>query len=111
MAKKEQKINFRLLDTQIILRFVDKIEDDEKRYYGLTQYKLSYVDVQIATKDNDGNDLSEDTIKATILHELIHVIFDKMYFRTESDNESLVEWTAQSLHSILKQGLYKQWEK
>lgn len=111
MAKKEQKINLRLLDTPITIRFVDKIEDEGKTYYGLTKYKLSYIDIQIATKDNDGNPLSEDTIKTTVLHELLHAILDKMFFNKESENESLVEWTAQGLNSILKQGLYKQWEK
>ncbi len=108
MAK---KINFNLLDTKITIKFVDKIEDEDGVYFGRTQYDLTNAEVLIATKDSKGNQLSEDTIKTTILHELMHIILDKMYFRDESKNESLVEWCAQALNDLNKQGLYKIWEK
>lgn len=105
MAKKELKINYRLLDTTINIEYVDKIEDDSGLYYGQTEWDMSNVTVKIATKDKNGVKLSKDVLETTLRHELFHVILDKMYFRDESKNETLVEWLAQATELLNKQGL------
>lgn len=106
MAKKNTKNNFRLLDTRINIKYVDNIEDEnDLQYFGQTKYNLDKTNIKVATKDKDGNPISEDTIKATLRHELFHVILDKLYFREESENEKLVEWLAQATTILHKQGL------
>lgn len=106
MAKKNSKINFKLLDSRINIKYVDNIEsEDDSQWFGKTTYDFDKTYIQIATKDKEGNPISEATIESTLRHELFHVILDKLYFRDESANEKLVEWLAQATMILNKQGL------
>lgn len=107
MAKKNTKHNFKFLDTRLTINYVDHIKSEENHseYYGQTTWKLGEVNIKIATKDEDDKDLPQEVLDTTLRHELYHAILDKMYFRDESKNETLVEWLAQASAILNKQGL------
>ena len=59
--------------------------------------------IWISTKWPNGKAIEEVTIKNTIRHELVHMIFLSGQYLSCYDDEPLVEWTAKSLGILLNQ--------
>ncbi len=109
MQKKKQEkaelgTKYTLFDKELYIRYMDKVEYEDRCVYGTTHSELGKMYIDIATKDENGNKLSKDVIETTLRHELYHVIFDSLYFN-ETENETLVEWLAKTTLILNKQGL------
>lgn len=59
----------------------------------------------ISTKWPNGKAIEEVTIKNTIRHELVHMIFLSGQYLSCYDDEPLVEWTAKALGQLTKSNL------
>ena len=108
--QKEKPINtvkkLKLLDYKITIKYVEKDEDDNDEYlYGHTHWDTNDVVICISLKTREGKPFTEDELNATLRHELFHVILHSLYFETESNNETLVEWLAQATKMLNKQGV------
>lgn len=81
------------------------LNNDGEWMYGECIGKGDHYEIQISTKNQEGEQLSEDIIQSTLRHELFHLILDTLYFTEESGNETLVEWLANATLTLNKQGL------
>lgn len=61
--------------------------------------------IEISTKWPNGKAIEEATIKNTIRHELVHMIFLSGQYLGCYDDEPLVEWTAKALGQLIKSNL------
>lgn len=96
---KNQK--FKLFNTEWTIVYVDEIKrEDDSFYFGLTDYVCKKI--FIVTKDSNDNPLSENEIKRTLLHELMHAILITGCFE-DCNTEPCVEWIANCLYSLLEQ--------
>ena len=59
--------------------------------------------ITISTKKPDGSKLSKDEIELTVLHEIVHSIFQTGQYMSCDNDEPLVEWTARCLKTLKKQ--------
>lgn len=59
----------------------------------------------ISTKWPNGKAIEKATIKNTIRHELVHMIFLSGQYLSCYDDEPLVEWTAKALGQLIKSNL------
>lgn len=85
------------------IKYVDKISNDNDRF---TFGRTNSIDreILIATKGINKN-LSLNSIKLTLLHELVHVILDEGCYSEESANEHLVEWLAKGFKEIIDKNI------
>lgn len=105
-AKITKKKTYKLLTSTITVTYEDQVFDDNGDYlYGLQRNRLNNVEVHVSTKDADGKPLSKEFIESTLRHELFHLILGMLFFDTESNNETLVEWLANATLTLSKQGL------
>ena len=106
--QKEKPINtvkkLKLLDYKITIKYVEKDECDGEYLYGHTHWDTNNVTIHISLKTREGKPFTEEELNATLRHELFHVILHSLYFETESNNETLVEWLAQATKTLHKQG-------
>lgn len=95
--------SFNIFGTEYKLEFVDKIkcEDDNMFCWGDTDGRTHTI--RISLKDLNGKKISSKEVRITVLHELIHAIFNEGQYKDESNNEPLVEWVARCLNSLLDQ--------
>lgn len=97
---------YKLMTRTVKVQYEDKVLDDNGDWiYGRVHWNGSKITIFISTKDEDGEELSDDVIETTIRHELFHLILDVLYFRDLSENETLVEWLANATYELKKQGL------
>ena len=104
--------SFHLFGSFYTVKFIDsvaKLEEDE----GKTSKKFIYgvnipekQTIYISTKDRDGNLLSDNIIKTTLLHEMVHAIFDTGCYHDSNLDEPLVEWTARCILTLLDQKFF-----
>lgn len=108
-TRKESTFNnglYNLLTTSVTIEYVDGATADDGHWiYGITKQDRGGAIIQISTKDEDGDPISNEQIEATLRHELFHFILDTLYFTEESANETLVEWLASATQLLHKQGL------
>lgn len=108
MQMKKGKVKskqYKLLTSTITVIYEDQVYDDDNAYlYGIQRNRLNNIEIHISTKDADGKPLSKDFIESTLRHELFHTILGMLYFDV-AENESVVEWLANSTLMLKKQGL------
>lgn len=104
MSVKPRK--YTLLSNIFYVIYQDKVlNDDGDWMYGRCVGKGDRFEIQISTKNPEGEQLNEEVIQSTLRHELFHLILDALYFTEESGNETLVEWLANATLTLNKQGL------
>lgn len=96
---------YKLLDYRIKVHYVDKDEIEGRWVFGHAHFNANDVNIYISTKNESGKQLSEGEMDTTLRHELFHAILGKLYFNDEEQNETLIEWLAQSASILHKQGL------
>ena len=60
--------------------------------YGETDWRINTIRIRA--------ELSIDTKRLVLFHELVHVIFANGCYKKENDNEPLVEWLAKCLSEL-----------
>lgn len=98
---------FNLFGSNWTIKYADKIELDsiDGFQFGITDY----INRVICIATNDGNDeqLPDEEIGITRLHELIHAVLGTGMYSEASGNEPMVEWLARNIYSLVKQGIIK----
>ena len=104
--------SFNLFGSFYTVKFIDSISKLEEKESSTNRnfiYGITFPDKQtiyIAIKDRDGNQLPANIIKTTLLHELVHAIFNTGCYHNSSLDEPLVEWTARCILSLLDQKFF-----
>ena len=88
------------------LNFVDDIvlnsaDGEEIHPKGTSNWEVSKIEIR--KNSIEGKPFDEETIKISILHELMHALLDEGMFKDESQNEQLVEYLAKGVNSLLNQ--------
>lgn len=98
-----KKKSYNLFGSTWIVQFVDEVVDKNGRWiFGETESPSRVI--TISTKKPDGSKLSKDEIELTVLHEIVHSIFQTgQYMNCDDDDEPLVEWTARCLKALKEQ--------
>lgn len=97
LKDRKTKISLSTYDVE----FVDKIEVDREFIWG--QCDTSNKIITIATRKQNGKRVTEDELKSTYYHELVHAILNEGQYCKLSFNEPLVEWIAICLLQLSKQ--------
>lgn len=96
---------YKLLDFRIKIHYVDKDTLDGRWIYGHCEYDANNVDIYISLMSEKGVKFTESELNSTLRHELFHVILRALYIDNLAENETIVEWLAQSTKILNKQGL------
>lgn len=104
LVKQLNNKTFNIFGEKYVIHFVDTLDipDDDTSHYGLTNNPKKEIQIALNVK---GNKQSDNELKITLIHEIVHCIFDGGCYFNSSDDESLVEWTAKCIVSLLKQGI------
>lgn len=95
---------FKIFDSTWSIKFENKYfkaEDDNGTIFG--EVDPNTKTIRISLKDINGNPYKEDNVKVTVLHELFHAIFFEGQYLNEYNDESMVEWSAKCINSLLNQ--------
>lgn len=95
----------KLLDYKITIKYVEKDESGGEYVYAHTHWDTNNVTIYVSLKTMEGKPFTEEELSNTLRHELFHVILHSLYFETECNNETLVEWLAQATSILHKQGV------
>ena len=87
------------------IKFVDQAPLTEGQEEGAFNNGVISPTIFISTKWPNGKAIEEATIKNTIRHELVHMIFLSGQYFNCYDDEPLVEWTAKALGQLTKSNL------
>lgn len=97
MEIKNTKVD--LFGTTVTIQIMDVVKnDDGDDIYG--KYNMNTKNIYVARYIN-GEKLKDSEIKITILHELVHAIFNIGQYKHSCDDEPLVEWTARCLFKLI----------
>ena len=97
---KEKK--FDLFGSKYTIAETDKVVTKDAGVEAYGGYNSDTKEILLARTVN-GNTISEDEQRITLLHELVHCIFDTGRYNECNDDEPLVEWTARCLNALIKQ--------
>lgn len=105
--------SFHLFGSLYTVKFIDSVAKLEEENGDKISKKFIYgvnipeqQTIYISTKDRDGNPLSDNIIKTTLLHEMVHAIFDTGCYHDSNQDEPLVEWTARCILTLLDQKFF-----
>lgn len=94
--------SYNLFGSTWIIQFVDEVVDENDKWlFGETESPSRVITV--STKKPDGSKLSKDEIELTVLHEIVHSIFQTGQYMSCDNDEPLVEWTARCLKALKEQ--------
>lgn len=94
--------SYNLFGSTWIIQFVDEVADENDKWlFGETESPSRVI--TISTKKPDGSKLSKDEIELTVLHEIVHSIFQTGQYMSCNNDEPLVEWTARCLKALKEQ--------
>ena len=98
---------FNLFGSNWTIKFADEIVIDKEDgfQFGITDH-INRV-ICVSTKDKESNQMPDEEIQITKLHELIHCILGTGMYGEASSDEPMVEWLARSIYSLVKQGVIK----
>lgn len=98
---------FNLYGSNWTVKYADEIAIDKEEgfQFGITDHVNRVICV--STKDRDGNQMPDEEIELTKLHELIHCILGTGMYAQASGDEPMVEWLARSIYSLRKQEIIK----
>jgi hypothetical protein len=105
-SMKKREKTYKLLSMNLKIVYKDRVEDEDGVWkFGCCRFDASDATIEISTHSDSGRKLTKDEIEATLRHELFHFIFDTLYYKDNSVDESLVEWLANATLILNKQGL------
>lgn len=94
---------FDIFGTTFTIKLVDTLDaDDNLLHYGLTEGNTKEIRI---SKEVMKAKQPDSELYLTLVHEIVHVILDTGQWLEESGNESLVEWLARYIISLLKQDI------
>lgn len=95
---------FDLFGSTWTIKIVDNIPkcEDGLSCYGVCNSVPQIIEIAIHSDDTE---ISEETMFITLCHELVHAIFITGSYINSNNDEPLVEFTARSIVSLLKQGI------
>lgn len=91
-------------DAMYQVKYIDSAYVDGNWVYG--KCDSGRKTIYISLKDIDGRSLKQYDIKLTLMHELLHAIYDNCCFYDISGNESAIEWAAKCLVQLDKQNFF-----
>lgn len=95
-----------IFGTKWSISYVDKIEPKGDDTFIFGDSDTVTKKIRVATIDRDGNKFDKRTLDLTLLHEVVHAIFDEGAYFDSSSDEPLVEWTAKCLLSLTEQKFF-----
>lgn len=101
MNKKNRTI--KIFNSKYKLLFVDCIEPSRKEDFAFGYCNSARYYIKVSTKGADGKPLSDDIIKQSLIHELIHAILNEGQYLGYSNDEPLVEWLTKCLKHLIDQ--------
>lgn len=94
---------FDVFGTTFTIKLVDTLDaDDNLLHYGITEGNTKEIRI---SKEVMKVKQPNSEIYVTLVHEIIHAILDTGQYLEESQKESLVEWLARCIISLLKQDI------
>ena len=97
-----------IFGTKYTIKIVDKIEDEDGYYRGMTYHGKRIIELARYT---DNVRISDNDIIETLLHEINHAILTTGQYLNPSSDEPLVEWIARCYYSILfNQKIFKDYD-
>ena len=94
---------FDIFGTIFTIKLVDTVDEEDKLlHYGITECNTKEIRIR---KEVMKAKQSDSEIYLTLVHEIIHAILDTGQYFEESQKESLVEWLARCIISLLKQDI------
>ena len=94
---------FDIFGTVFTIKLVDTLdEEDNNLHYGITECNIKEIRI---SKEVMKAKQSDSEIYITLVHEIIHAVLDTGQYLEESQKESLVEWIARCIISLLKQDI------
>lgn len=109
--KKWKDFQYELFGTTWYVKFIDDYGKDSKgepnHDFGVCSNMTNTIKVYLKyNHDGDVGYFSDEVIRITLLHEIVHSIFGTGEYINCNDDEPLVEFTARSLISLLKQKIF-----
>lgn len=101
----KKNLQFNLFGEKYTIKFVDSIPVEPNAepgtfYYGQNDRCKGLITV--ALLDRDGKPFSEETVRLTTLHEIMHAIFAAGAYSSCNSDEPFVEWCAKCLNQLIK---------
>ena len=97
---------FKLFNEQWEIKYVNHIDDDElsenEKYDLMGVTYSARKQIFIALKDRNNEDIPEDSIRITLLHELMHVICGSGAYMNYNNDEPFIEWCAKCLDDMIR---------
>lgn len=94
--------SYNLFGTIWEIHFVDQVLNEKKDWvWGETIF--SERRINISTKNTNGDKIPKNEIDLTILHEIVHTIFQSGQYSVCNNDEPLVEWTARCIKTLKDQ--------
>lgn len=94
---------FDIFGTVFTIKLVDTLDkEDNMLHYGLTEGNTKEIRI---SKEVMKAKQPDSELYVTLVHEIIHAILDTGQYLEESQKESLVEWLARCIISLLKQDI------
>ena len=94
---------FDIFGTVFTIKLVDTLDEEDKLlHYGITECNTKEIRI---SKEVMKAKQSDSEIYITLVHEIIHAILNTGQYLEESQKESLVEWIARCIISLLKQDI------
>lgn len=94
----------KLLGINVTIKYVKNIIEEDRCKLGQTEWSGDKSVISIALENQEGP-LSEECIKRTLLHELVHLALGTLYYEEENRNEPLVEWLSSCFYDFIQHKL------
>lgn len=91
----------KLLGINVTIKYVKAIKEDGSYKLGMTEWNGDKAVITISL-NNESGPLSEECIKRTLLHELVHLALGTLYYDKENSNEPLVEWLSSCFYDFIQ---------
>lgn len=98
-----KKRNIKIGHSTYKVQYMDKIPVVEGEGFRFGEINTADKLISVATQKPNKKKFSEDQLKTTYYHELIHGILGEGQYLSESNNEPLVEWLAYCFVQLSKQ--------
>lgn len=94
---------FDIFGTVFTIKLVDTLDEEDKLlHYGITEGNTKEIRIN---KEVINAKQPDSEIYITLVHEIIHAVLDTGQYLEESQKESLIEWLARCIISLLKQDI------
>ena len=98
-------VTFEIFGTDYTIKVVDSLDNDERKDEALYGDFSSSKKLIRISKNVQDTAQSESELYRTLLHEVVHAIFDTGQYNSCFSDEPLVEWISRCIYSLLKQNI------